>query len=311
MISELDREIQVHRMQGLLSAADRIAWSRPSFPGEHRPDVAALSPKIGIGTNVAQELEPHPQMRPEVLEYFQKSAARARAVSNKVAWYDFSTREMILNPLLVGGPDDEVLKVIYHEAATDISNRASVVLPSQFSPDEIVRVREVLQAAFPPGAAPSIDEASITRSGFKKYIIVGEFLISMFYPAEIENFDEVYPTVHEMVTDQIVRRGGDVEYFDSDAKSGQLRTVGFESHQSFAGMLFRVLTVIDWRDLLSAFKTGDFHDTLAVLEKTAYNKDYGAGILAELFTAMKEDEELIERVNRLSGRSFSDFGLHA
>lgn len=308
MISELDREVQIHRMRGLLTAADRIVWSKSSFPAEHRPDVAGLSSGIKIGTNIDNNLEPHPQMRPEVVVSFQASAQRAKTVSDKIAWYDISTRQMVFNPILAGNSDEKVRRIIYHEAASDISDKQELVSRDQFTDEEISRVEEVISAAFPDDNPFSIDQVYMIKSGFKKYIMAEGFLISMFFTEEVDNLDEIYPTIHEIVTDQIYRRGGDIEYFDSDARNGHLRIVGLEGHQNFARMLFRVLTVIDWRDLLTAFKTGNIEDALDVLEDKAVDPDYGAGILMELFEAMKHDEELIERANRALGASFSDLG---
>jgi hypothetical protein len=304
MLTEVEREVQVYRFSQFLTDADRRVWSKPGFPEHHRPDVPSLSHGIRIGTGIESHFEPHPGLKPEVLEMFRTNLQELRESSNSAAFYDILTRQLTFNPILAFGPDDHARRFAYHEAASDISNRMVLISPEEFTSWERARAEAILREGFADGNRPTLDELHIARSGFLRYLMMGDYLLSSLLPADIHYADEAYPTIHEIVTDQIIRRGGDVEYFDSDAKSGKVRIVGRESHLRFSSMLFRVMTMVDWRDLLDAYKTGELKEA-AVLINDRTGEDIGSGIIIELFNAMKEDEETIEDVNRGLGVSFT------
>lgn len=311
MISEVEREMQVYRMRGLLSAGNRVVWSQSTFPEQHRPDVGALTPLIRIDTSIANELKPHPGMKPEVLEAYSEEAKAKREVSDKIAWYDFESREITLNPLLALDSDEVARRIVFHEASHDVDSRPEIILPAEFTRQEVDRLKAIIELGFPEGARLKLEDVYMVKSGFRRYVMSNGFLISMLLGGDIEHFNELYSTSHEMVTDQVYRRGGDIQHFDSDARSGQLRVLDGENHPYFATMLMKVLQVIDWRDLLSAFKTGDLRKAIRVLRENADDPEYGDGILLGLFEAMKRDEERIYFVNRALGASFTrpeDFG---
>lgn len=305
MISEIEREAQIYRMRNLLAAGNRVVWSQSSFPQEHRPDVEVLAPLIRIDTGIASELTTHPGLKPEVIQSYADSAAASKDESDKIAWYDFESREITVNPLLAGDSDEVARRTVYHEASHDVSNQPETISSDRFTAQEADRIRLIVEAGFPEDAKPRLEDVYLIKSGFRRYVMSDGYLISMLFGGEIGHFDELYSTSHEIITDQIYRRGGDIFSFDLDARRGLLRSVGRESHPGFSLMLMKVLQVIDWRDLLTAFKTGDIKKTVRVLREKADDPEYGDGILLNLFEAMKSDEERIYSVNRALGASFT------
>lgn len=188
-------------------------------------------------------------------------------------------------------PDAVLRRIAYHEAATHTLNKLITIPPDHYSDFQKKVVTKLLKEAFPPTCDVTLQRTSIRKSGYREYWLADGLVVSDLYPSEISDIDEIYPTAFEIITDQIVRRGGNIGSFDNSASKGNLRIVGSEDHPQFAKTLFASLPHINWRRLLDAFKTGDFEETLDTLSQHARTPETGSIIFNGLYGAMQDDEQ--------------------
>ena len=195
-------------------------------------------------------------------------------------------------------------RILYHEFATDVSSRMELLDPRRYSPTQRSLVERNLEFLFAKKHRPKLEETKITKAGFREIAMVDRYSVGSLYPDSIENINEVYPTIVEIITDQILRRGGDCHSFDTDAQRGNVLVLDTDEHRCFAGTLLSVMRYIDWRGLLVAFKTGDVDKTVGYLTK--YVGDKAQNVVGGLVGAMQADEEYIMMVNArlIAGDSF-------
>jgi|GEM_PF-6867325 len=293
MSTEVEKALHVHRIRQQLQSASTLVWEKPEFPAAHRPDVASLSPKIKIGAK-GTPLVLHPEMRPDILA---RLRAQMRAVTShneitQIAWHDAVSGEIFFSPKTIGLHDRILKPTIYHEAAHSLIPAVSIP-PDQYSEIDRRQVSGILHDVFEPSSNIALDQSSITKIGFRKYIEVDGFFITDLIAADVMYLDEIYATTMELITSQIAERGGNIARFDADAKNGRLRVDRKQEHQLFSKRLFSALQFIDWRCLLDAFKTGDLDEAIAILSQHVTAPAEGSGIFVALFETMKADEDAI------------------
>lgn len=297
MLSELEKTAQLNLIGRLIQEADKRVWIQEDYPKGHRPDISRLIPKIQISSFNTEPYKPHPRVKPEMKRIGDALTGelRLQASMNEVAWYDESTGRMFFSEGAVSLPDTALRRILYHECATSVSSGMELLSPRQYSPAQRGLVERNLEFLFAKKHRPKLEETKITKAGFREIAMVGKYSVGSLYPDSIENINEVYPTIVEIVTDQIIRRGGDSHSFDTDAQMGKVLVLDADDHSRFAGTLFSVMRYIDWRALLAAFKTGDLHQTVEYLTK--YVGDKAPNVVGGLVGAMQADEEYIGMVN--------------
>lgn len=274
----------------LLAEADLSVWSQMGYPQDHRPDIGYLAQHIFLGRGVRTMLRPHPNLKPK---YFAatKDALKQTGLAHdiRVAEYDPFRREMVIDPALFNHDERWQRRVIVHESAHDLSDRM-VSIPGTALPSENQRGTERdLEQLFKRNTAPKLRQITIKQSGFRKFVFAGENLIGE-QPRPIPSVTEVYPTIVELVTDQIMDLNGDISKFDQLAAQDKLPFSQEKNNPNFFNYLAQAMTYVDWRILLDAFKTGDIEQTLNRLE--AAHKEAANGIFLNLTEAIEDDEKM-------------------
>lgn len=297
----------VARIEQQLQTTATKVWTKPEFPAAHRPNIDRLSSHIRIGTNFSP-LPLHPAMKPEHLArgHEQRMRHLAESTAVKVTNYDFMTRDISFGTDIVGLPDIQLRRFVYHQAGIDTLNKESPIPHNQYTDTQKERVTFILNHAFDSKSNIAIDRTHIVKPGFRELVFTDGYYLAEIGPLESPLMDQLYPTAFEIITDQIMRRGGDITSFDAAASSGQLQLMSEDTHPQFTQMLFEVLKFVNWRDLLDALKIGYIEQTAAHLDEKAIEPDLGAGIFIELFNAMKADEQNIATLAQAAMRTISE-----
>lgn len=297
MLTQAEKTAQVDRMRSLIREADTKVWSQKDYPQAHRPEVAVLLPKLQIGIFPAQSYTTHPQIKPEWLVEGTSltNDLHLEDAIKQMAWYDETTRRIFVSEGMLSLPNASLRRILYHEFATDLCGRMEILSPIQYSPIQRQLVEENLDFLFADNYRPSLETTHISKAGFKEIAMVGEYSIGLLVSPAIDNVDEIYPTMVEIITDQILRRDGNVSAFDRDAKKGTVLVLNEDDHPQFAETTFNFMKYLDWRNLLNAFKTGDLQQTLDYIAR--YAGDRSEMVIASLSAAMERDEQLIASVN--------------
>ena len=303
-ISAAELEVQRIRIQDMLNSANLQVWNNRRFPTAHTPDIATLKSNIFFSVDDAPEakLEPHPLLLPEILSVSNMNLAREREEVRHVkdSWYNPVTRATIYHPRLLKGPEDDLRRSVYNSAGADISLKYTVVTPDQYSNEDREFIASALTEVFVPGANISLSQTEIHQSGYRRIMTTSGYVIGEMAPREVMLFNEMYPVAFELITDQIMRRQGDFQAFEMDAKSGRLRLKDphLDPNASFAHVLFAALRHIDWRDILTALNMNDIENSVDHLEKSADLEDMGAGVFLELFKAVARDQDQLQQFLR-------------
>lgn len=295
------KEVQSY-LRGLLQKLDQQVWSKPSFPAEHRPDVDHLSQNLFIGTKPDPCLQIHPHIRPELRESIIAGmrAFELENAENKIAWYDPRNREIIIFPEALQCPEILLQRFIAHEAATDTSCSIQEITSSSYSEDRKSRATLFLKEAFAKKKRPRIRKTRIEKMGFRELLFEGPYAISeIFRTPLILHVNEVYPVIFEIVSAHILKKNGDIDLFDRDSKAGQLGILPYEIYLQFTERLNNTMKYIDWRDILTAFGTGDFYRTPEILEGASSVSVDGNKVFSYLSNGMIIDELNIAQANAM------------
>lgn len=300
MMADREKAAQLSRITRLIHQADEMVWSRPTYPAGHRPNIEVILPKIQIGTFATEPYKIHPLIKPELRqegEAIQQQLMTEDSIK-QAAWYDESTGRIFIGEANLADPDSVLRGIIYHECAFSVSAGLVVLSSPQYSPSQHLLVRQHLTAFFAPHNRPKLAETTIHKSGYREEAMIGQYSIGSLYPASIDLVHAIYPTIVELVTDQIVQRAGNFSTFDKDIRTGLVSVATSYDHPRFARRLFFLMGRIDWRELLAAFKTGDLERTVNHIANSARVKRPNAlNVLNDLCGAMQEDEACINMIN--------------
>lgn len=298
-------ELQRYRIQDMLQQAQVKVWNNRRFPNAHVPDVAFLKDNILIGEAPDFSFTFHPELRPELLAMHEESVAKQDSVDaiKKVAWYEPANRSLIFFPQVLVLPDEELRRVVYHEAATDIVGKQEEIQPEQYTEEQTQIVSQALSEVFPENINKPVERTTIVKLGFREMLYVEGYPAADLTHPDLMIIEEIYPTTSEIITDQILRRNGDIRSFDKDAIDGKLRLPGpyLDSNEEFAKVLFVAMRFVDWRDILTAYGIRDISGTLEHIRQSAKDPNIAGGIFVELFDSMKRDEERIYALNSMGG----------
>lgn len=302
---ELEIEkIQLARLRMLASSLQTSVWSRDYFPKEDRPDFNFLLEKLCIDDNPVAGPPLHPKMQqfegsPEWRRLQQAGMAQSHedflaGEAKKIAQYNpylraisFSKRSLLL-------PDKYLQRFIAHEMATDIYGRA-VVTPYQ---DLTAGMRKSVDDSTAQLRSHGIymsEDLAVTKTGYMTHLLSGGLLVAQLSFPEAYIFDEIYPTVFEMISGELMKVGGSVKKFEADARKGRLQIDPNEQHPNFVRTLFESLQYVDWKDLLRAYRKSDDERTLRILGEAT---EHSQGIFVGLFDSMDRDEKNLESIVR-------------
>jgi len=294
MNAETERDPHRIRITQQLKIASTSVWEKPGFPQAHRPNIDHLSSHIKIGVSFPP-LQLHPALKPEL----QAQAREIRInklteqIPGKVTSYNFSTRDLSFGIDTVELSDFELRRVVFLQAGIDMLNRPSPIPHNEYSDVQREKITFVLQDAFDPN--PIIEQTEIVKSGFREYLLVDGHYGVEVGPQKSILMDKMYPTAFAIITDQILRRGGAIDYFEDIASRGQLQLVPEDDYPNFAYILFIALRFINWRHLLDALKSGDMYQAAGIIntygKKPTIRANAGAATFMELLKAMEADEQ--------------------
>jgi hypothetical protein len=207
----------------------------------------------------------------------------------RVAEYDPFRREIVLDPVLLNHDDSWIRRVVVHESAHDLSDRMKNI-PATSLPSEQQRgIERDFKDIFKKNTAPKLRQVTVKQAGFRKFFFAGDKVIGE-HPLPVRSVMEIYPTIVELVTDQIMDLNGDIAKFDQLAAQDKLPFSQEKNNPNFFNYLAQAMTYVDWRILLDAFKTGDIEQTLNRLE--AAHKEAANGIFLNLTEAIEDDEKM-------------------
>src|SRR5579884_2185731 len=257
MLSEAEKEVQVHRLKGFLTEAQEKVWKQTDFPSEHRPDYDFLVDHIKIGETYSHIDNPPPNIKPEIKRVSDQVIAQMKAHDDqvKIAWYDSYTRDIIVREKALQLPDFQLRRVLYHEAAADVACRTQIIPPQDYSQKQRELGKHILEQLFDKKRRPRLTDTHISKHGYAETYHLGNYDLGHPVNNNIEMLNEVYPTSFEVITDQILRRGGDILHFDLDVRNHHLADP-LQDHPKFSQSLFQLMSAVDWRHILTAFKTG-------------------------------------------------------
>ncbi len=283
------------RIKQQLRKASSFVWEKPDFPEAHRPNIDQLSSHIKIGVSFPP-LQLHPALKPEIQAEGRGIIINklTEQIPGNVTCYNFSTRDLSFGIDTVEFSDFELGRVVYLQAGIDMLNRPSPIPHNEYTDAQREKITFILQDAFNP--PPIIEQTEIVKPGFREYLLVDGLYGVEVGPPKSRLMDQMYPTAFAIITDQILRRGGAIEYFDDFAFRGRLQPVSEEDHPNFANILFIALRYINWRYLLDALKSGDMYQAVGIINTYANKLPFrgvnaGAATFMELLKAMEADEQ--------------------
>lgn len=296
-----ESQSDLSRLQHLAREAGQKAWSKLEFPLLHTPDYERALQAFCIDAKFSERtrLRPHPHVRPHIMSQSDQDLAEADETYGaiKVAYYDPHTGRNFFAPEILALPDEELRRIVFYQIAVDIVGKAQTIRPAEYSQDQQSRIEIILQTAFDEKKRPPMEATHIEKLAFREVLTEGEFAISDLFGPTVLYLNELYPTTHEVVTDHIVRRGGDIEWFDRDARQGNLVPVGTTEHPLFENALYKILTKFDWRLLLDTLACNSPSGIALFLEERHVD---GEAVVKKIIGLTKEFQKDEERLQTLS-----------
>lgn len=302
---------QINRAVNVLRDADRLVWSNFLFPRAHRPDVDSLAENIKIADQPSQYIY-HPNIRPDILRDVARRNQRLRERISSTFWYDSVTRELVISRRAFNYDDGKFRRFCFNHAARDNVARREVIEPDQYPDDLVQQIEDLLKVAFHIKNRPPLQDTKVIKAGFMRTLFAGSHIVTDLVDMDTRFINEVYPASLEIITDKIMIEGGNIFSFDSEVQKGLVGPTGKSmEHFRFANTLVAMMQVIDWRDILTAFGTGDVAQTIAILEQKAKQPNIGGRIYGGLVEAMRQDETSLMGINAvLNGGPKFHFNLN-
>lgn len=297
------REMQLAQYRQVLDIADTRIWSQPWFPQAHRPEVGLLKENLTFSTAQPDQFIIHPGMKPELKAILEQGFLDVAEDEdrNKIAMCYPDSHVIQLRDGIVTSDRSEVRRVLFHEAATDRYSQPRIIVPDEYDADTASRVDGLLRGAFDVSSGIGIGNSTIERRGFRRVLMVdGYFVTDMVTGQNVVTADEIYPTIIELLTEELFGEDTDIDTFEREISSGEYKMRSPNDHIFFTNTLLRVLRVINWRDLLDGLAIGDAHATIDHLDQKILASGIranGAGVFMALINAMSKDEERIKLMN--------------
>ena len=292
-----------HLLLQAYSAIDQVnavVWSNPHFPPAHKPSVDVLKGRIIIADpnplNRRLTFKMDPLMKREVLELSQrriKDGDRINEASKVAMWYP--DRRIALSPHLRSVHFDKLQSIITHEFATDTLDQTTTVMSTQYTPFQKREVEGCLLDFFDNLNRPRLEDTYIEKIGFRELIRRKKWLIGDLVQNASE-LDELYPTMMEIVVQNILGLNGNIAAFDQAAKDGKLTVLN--DHPRFSAIMNESMRLVDWRVIMDALLSRDESKTRAIFDQ--YNHQYGGKLLDAMMMSMGEDEDTLIAMNLLS-----------
>ena len=195
----------------------------------------------------------------------------------------------MIDPVLFRHEEPWIRRVIVHESAHDLSDRMKIIPGTSLPLEQQRGIQQDFKDIFKKNTAPKLRNVSVKQAGFRKFYFAGDKVIGE-HPLSVRSVMEVYPTIVELVTDQIISLNGNISKFDQLAAQDQLPFSQEKNNPHFFNYLAQAMTYVDWRILLDAFKTGDIEQTFNRLESA--HKEAANGIFLNLTEAIEDDEKM-------------------
>ena len=141
----------------------------------------------------------------------------------KIALYEPSTRQIYLRDDFQNWPKTTLRRTLIHEATTDTLLRTADILPQQYTPEQQTTIAELLKIGFERKKRPKIGQTRIRKLGYREVLCVGKYAVTDLKEPMLMDLSEIYPTMMEIFTSQILARNGDVLAFDTDVSNGNLQ----------------------------------------------------------------------------------------
>jgi len=214
--------------------------------------------------------------------------------AKKIAQYNPHSRRISFSSRTLFLPDNLLQRIIAHEMATDTCGRA-VVIPYQDLEGDMRQAVDHAVALLQQNGIDLKDDLSVAKTGYMSHLLSGGFLVAQLSHPEAYIFDEIYPTIFEMISGELMKIGGSEGKFQADIRKARLRLDKDEEHPNFVRALFESLQYVNWKDLLHAYRQSDYMETIQLLERASI---YGRNIFVALYDTMEQDEKNIESVVR-------------
>ncbi|QQS43673.1 hypothetical protein IPM65_06045 [Candidatus Roizmanbacteria bacterium] len=301
---ETQENEQRNRLVEMARSLDRQVWSKGGFPAEERPDLDFLLPRLQINSNPSLSLLSHPEIQqlkgtPIWAQMVEEGTAESKeqhelSEEKKIAQYDSLTRTISIAESALIVPDRNLKRYLAHELATDNYSRAQTTSLEQLPEDRQTQINQFLQQFRQMGLKLE-GPVQVLKNGATEHLLVDGYLVATVSGQLAGIYDEIYPTIFELVTSEIDQRNGNIGRFERDIRQQKLQIARNEQHPHFTESVFKAMELVDWRILLKAFRHTDFDYVLDLLRKES---EYGEGIFARFVADMEKDEHEIENVLR-------------
>lgn len=296
---ELEMErVQLERLIRLANGLQASVWSKDYFPFKDRPDFNFLVESLCIDDNPIGGPQLHPitkefQGSPKWNRLHQAGMAQSHDEylmneAKKIAQYNPYTRIISFSERSLSLPDPYLLRFLAHEMATDTYGRAIITPYHNLTHKMKKSVDNAILRLNQYGIRLGNDIA-VSRTGYTKHLFADNLLVAQISPPKTYALDEIYPTMFEIISAELAKVRGSVMKFERDILKGRLQIDPNEQHPHFVKTLFQALEYDNWRDLLHAFRQGNYNGTIGVLKKST---EYGEDIFASLFSSIEEDERI-------------------
>ena len=311
------REVIVHTIKTTYATV----WAQ--FPPELQPNIEGIESRIRVGPLKAKgRLRIHPKMNPANRAEIQQELRRLEREKSlkQVTLTDYKTGTTTFHEALYDSPELQVRGVVFHAIADSclITNR--VIPPQYYTEWQKSRAIGVLEHLFSNVKhRPRIEETEIRKFGFRELLMAqgsrksskkgrskgrsrrskkAMYAVSDLYSSPyILDLNQLFPVGFEIVTDQILTLGGDIQAFDVNLALGMLSSRPHEDHPIFAIRFFELAKEIGWRLMLTSLLSGDINTVVSSFDTRLPGR--GDEALDYLLTAMYEDEKTLTDIGYL------------
>jgi hypothetical protein len=287
----------LERFEKILTKTDKNVWRMSGYPSEHRPDIDTLIPTMTFGKS--NELPIHPKLKSELQQQHTRSRTKYDIRETVTCvWYNALDRQLVVYKRASALTDPQLNPHLWFAAASDTSLRLQTLPADQYNDQTRDYVNNCLREAFKLKGRPTVDQTAILKSGFRRLLMADNLVVGDMVTLGSSEVQQIYPTTVEIVTHHIAERWGDVNRFDRDTRNHLVTGHDLPSEPTrFTDTLFEVFTYINWRDILTAFCTGDKTQAIEILGRSAGSEEQGGVIFDQLKNAIESDQIDIDKFN--------------
>lgn len=286
-------------IRDILAMTHSQIWSK--FVEPLQPDIISLLPQVSANGIVRQPLvlEPHLPEDYRIAATTEMAHQNSAADPQRLVFYDPSTRIISAPAGIENVKELGIKELLGYAVGHDIASRQIVKPYFGWTPEERRQVEALFETEPMRGVPFGVNDTEIVKTGFRKRLVLGDYAIGELNPEMLAfGVDEVFATMFAMATRHIAERGNSRSKFEHDLRAGRIKRKEREDHPRFFDVFIKVArsTDMNWQQLLMAFRDGELNITrehLSFLFGTRADS-----ILEKLIDAMREDENMINRINR-------------